>query len=121
MTDVMQLSWIAAAIVVPSTIAVAVALPLWFKASDSIGSIAGAGVVFVACIALIGREYVHVQRVTNACLQAEVVCAFRPEPFTRFCVYGFIALIEAFALFVIGLRIEERVRRRAYAAEWQSR
>jgi hypothetical protein len=70
---------------------------------------------------VIGREYAHVQRVTNACLQAEAICIFRPEPFTRFCIYGFIALIEAFALFALGLRMEERIRRRSYASEWQSR
>lgn len=117
----MQWHWIVLALTVPSAIALAVAFPFWLKASESIGSILGAGIIFVACLAMIGREYVHVQRVTNACLTAEKICSFRPEPFTRFCIYGFIALLEAFALFVIGLWIEERIRRRSYAAEWQSR
>lgn len=121
MTDVMQWFWIVVAITVPGVIASALALPFWITASDSIGSILGAGVVFIACLALIGREYVHVQRVTNACLESGVICSFRPEPFTRFCIYGFIALIEAFGLFVLGLAIEERMRRRSYASDWQSR
>ena len=122
MTDVMPWSSIAFAVVVPTVIGVAIAFPFWMRnATDSVGSILGAGAVFVACLALIGREYIHVQRFTNGCLEVGRVCAFRPEPFTRFCIYGFIALAQAFALFAAGLVIEERIRRRSYAAEWQER
>jgi hypothetical protein len=122
MTDVMAWSWIVVAIVVPMVIGLAIACPFWlWKANDSIGSILAGGAVFVACLTFIGREYIQVQRVTNACLEAGRVCAFKPEPFTRFCIYGFIALLQAFVLFVVGLSIEERIRRRDYASEWQGR
>ncbi|OFW20770.1 MAG: hypothetical protein A3G21_22730 [Acidobacteria bacterium RIFCSPLOWO2_12_FULL_66_21] len=122
MTDVMHWSWIVVALTVPTAVALALAFPFWLKgATDSIGSILGGAVVFAAGLAMMGREYIHVQRVTDACIQAERVCSFRPEPFTRFCLYGFIALLEAFALFALGLAVEERMRRRSYAREWQAR
>ncbi len=60
------------------------------------------------------------QPVSYGCIQAEALC-FRPEPFTRFCIYGFIALIEAGAIFALGLTMEARIRRRSYAPDWQSR
>ena len=122
MIDVMPWSSIVVAVVLPIAIGLLIALPFWMRnANDSVGSILGAGAVFVACLTFIGREYIHVQRATNACLEAGRVCAFRPEPFTRFCIYGFIALAQAFVLFVAGLSIEERIRRRSYASEWQAR
>jgi hypothetical protein len=122
MTDVMPWSRIAGGFLVPSAIGLAIALPFWlWKANDSVGSILGAGAVFIGCLAFIGREYIHVQRVTNTCLEAGKVCSFEPEPFTRFCIYGFIALAQAFGLFVLGLSIEERMRQRAYGSEWRER
>ena len=122
MADVMPWSSVAIAMVVPIVIGLAIAYPFWVRsANDSIGSILGAGAVFIACLTFIGKEYIHVQRVTNACLEAERVCSFQPEPFTRFCIYGFIALAQAFVLFIVGLSMEERIRRRSYASEWQAR
>jgi len=119
MTDSMGWFWIAIALTIPTFLAAVVALPFWLKASENVGSIIAAAIVFVACIAMIGREYIHVERATAACLDAGRICSFHPEPFTRFCIYGFIALIEAFALFAIGLAIEERKRRNSYAPEWR--
>ena len=53
------------------------------------------------------------------CLDAGFVCWPEPSAFTRFAIYAFIGLIEVFALFTLGLKAEERSRRRHYAREWQ--
>ena len=41
------------------------------------------------------------------------------EPFTRFATYGLIGLAEACVLFVVSIRVEERIRRRSFAPEWR--
>ncbi len=66
-----------------------------------------------------GREYIHVQRLTGQCIAAESVCHFFPEPFTRFGIYGFIAMAQSFLLFAIGAWIEGRLENRAFAKEWR--
>jgi hypothetical protein len=79
----------------------------------------GTAVLFATAIGLILREYVELDRLTQQCLDAGAVCWPQPSAFTRFAIYAFIALIEVFALFSLSLVIEERVRRRNYAREWQ--
>jgi len=111
--------WIAVAVTVPSLLALLVAVPLWLKFDAIVGNALGAGVIFVGVIALIAREYVEIQRATTSCLEAGVICSFTPEPFTRFGIYGLIGLVEACALFVISLVVEERIRRRSFAAQWR--
>jgi hypothetical protein len=70
----------------------AVAWPSWGRSRDSLGSIVGTFVNFVFAIAFVGREYIHVQRLTGQCIGAESVCHSYPGPFTRFVIYGFIAM-----------------------------
>jgi hypothetical protein len=111
--------WIALALTVPPVVGVLVALPFWRSNQMTFGSIVGTTVIFGAAIGLILREYVELDRVTQQCLDAGSVCWPNPSAFTRFAIYAFIGLIEVFALFSVGLKIEERVRRRGYAREWQ--
>jgi hypothetical protein len=68
---------------------------------------------------LIMREYVVIDRLTKACLEAGETCFPVPSAFTRFAIYAFVGLIEVFILFSISLTVEERLRRRSYAPEWR--
>ena len=105
--------------IVPTALALVVAVPLWLRFDPIIGNALGAGIVFVGAIALISREYVAIQRMTNYCLDTGTICSFSPEPFTRFAIYGLIGLAEACALFSLSVVVEERIRRRSVAPEWR--
>lgn len=111
--------WILLGATVPPLVAAIVAYPLWRKGQPIFGSIAGTVIIFGSGIGLIFREYVELDRLTQACLDAAVVCWPEPSAFARFAIYAFIALVEVFALFTLGLAVEERRRRSHYAPEWQ--
>jgi len=121
-SDTMSWFWIGLAIVLPFAVGLAIAWPFWRKPSrDPVGTVLGAFVVVASGVALVGREFIHVQRLTNHCLAAETVWRFFPEPFTRFFIYIAIAMAQVFVLFMIGWGIENRIRSRAFAAEWRQR
>ena len=111
--------WMGLQVVVPPPAAVLLALPLWRGKQPILGNIAGTAVIFGSAIALILREYVELDRITKACIDAGTVCWPTPGFFTRFAVYAFIGLIEVFALFTLSLVVEERLRRRDYDRQWQ--
>jgi hypothetical protein len=112
-------NWITLAATVPPLLALCLALPLWRKGQTILGSIAGTVVIFGSAIGLILREYVELDHLTQACLDAGTVCWPVPSAFTRFAVYAFIGLVEVFALFTLSLMVEERMRRRNYSPEWR--
>ena len=111
--------WIAFALTVPPAAGFLVAFAFWRKRQMTFGSIVGTAVIFASAIGLILREYVELDRLTGECLDQGIVCWPNPSAFTRFAIYAFIALIEVFALFTLALVVEERIRRRNYAREWQ--
>jgi hypothetical protein len=111
--------WIGMGACVPPLVAVIVAYPFWRKSQSIFGSIAGTAVIFGAAIALILREYVEIDRVTKACLDAGTTCFPEPSAFARFSVYAFVALLEVILLFSLSIAVEERIRRRDYAPEWR--
>ena len=95
------------------------AYPLWNRRETILGSILGATIIFGASLAAIFREYAEVNRVVQACLDAGTVCWPEPSAFTRYAVYAFVGLASVFAVFVIGVQVESRIRNRAYAPEWR--
>ena len=111
--------WIVLEATVTPVAAALMALPFWRSRQTIFGNILGTAVIFGSAIALILREYVELDRLTQACLEAGTVCWPEPSAFTRFAIYAFIGLIEVFALFTLSLKVEERARRRDYAREWQ--
>ena len=111
--------WIALEATVAPVVAMLVAVPLWRGRQMILGNIAGTAVIFGCAVGLILREYVELDRLTQACLDTGTVCWPEPSAFTRFAVYAFIALVEVFALFTMSLKVEEKVRQRSYAREWQ--
>ena len=119
MSDTLSWAWVAAAIVIPLTLAAAIAWPLWGRVDDSMGSITGAFVVLVFGVAFVARELIHIQRLTYRCIALETVCRFYPQPFTRFFIYGAIAMLQVFLLFAVGGYIEDRIRNRSFATEWR--
>ena len=112
-------TWIAVALTAQPLAGVLIALLLWRKGQMVLGNIAGTAVIFASGVALILREYVSLDRITQACLDAGTVCWPDPSAFTRFAIDAFIAMLEVFALFSSSLVVEERIRRRNYAREWQ--
>ena len=113
--------WIVVALTLPAALAVLVAVPFWLKGVPIVGNTIGAAIIFTGAIASIGREYYDLQRLTRQCIDIGVACPIHPDPFTRFAVYGFVGMFQISALFVSSLWLEERIRRRSFSPEWQSR
>ena len=111
--------WIAFAIVVPPIFGGLAAFPIWLKGEPILGNIAGTIVVFGAALALILRERVQLDRITQACLDQGFTCWPEPSAFARYAIYAFIGLFEVIVLFLVSLKVEARLRRRGYAPEWQ--
>jgi hypothetical protein len=111
--------WITLELVVPPVFAVLFAFPFWRKGGMIFGNIAGTAVLFGTAFGLIFREYVELDRATKACLDAGFGCWPMPGSFTRFAIYAFIGLIEVFALFILSLTVERKIRDRDYAPEWR--
>jgi hypothetical protein len=66
--------WIALMLTVPPVAGVMVAFALWRSGQMILGNIAGTIVIFATAIALILREFVELDRLTQVCLDAGVVC-----------------------------------------------
>ena len=119
--QVTGLSWdsIAIAATVPALLGVLAAAPFWRRSEAIFGNIVGTAVIFTFAFAMIWREHVQLDRLVKACIDAGTVCWPEPAAFTRFAIYAFIGLIQVFLVFSLGLRVEERARRRDYAPEWR--
>ena len=111
--------WIALALTVPPLVGGLVAFPLWLQKQPIFGNLAGTTVIFSAAVALILRERIELDQITQRCLDQGFTCWPVPSAFTRFAIYAFIALGEVMALFTLSLRVEEKIRRRGYAPEWR--
>ncbi len=104
---------------VPPLLGVLVAFPFWRHREMILGNLVGAAVIFTAAIALIFREYVELDRLTQACLDSGFVCWPNPSAFMRYAIYACIGLVEVIALFALSLRVEKKIRNRHYAPEWR--
>jgi hypothetical protein len=95
------------------------ASPCWRQKQMILGNLAGTAVIFGTAIALILKEHVELEQLAHRCLDAGFVCWPEPAAFVRYAIYAFIALFEVFALFMISLSVEERIRRRDRDPEWR--
>lgn len=111
--------WIAVAAIVPMLAGLLLAWPIWLTAQPILGNIAGSIVIFGAAIGLIMREHTELDRIVQTCIEQGTTCWPTPSAFTRFAIYAFIGLAQVIALFTIGISVETRHRRRAYAPEWR--
>jgi MFS family permease len=112
-------AWIGLMLTGPPLVGWLVAYPFWRHNEMIFGNLVGTGVIFAAAFALIFREYVDLDRVVRACINAGYTCWPDPSPFTRYAIYACIGLLEVFALFVSSLRFERKKRDRLYAPEWR--
>lgn len=112
-------NWIALMLLAPPAVSVLAAYPFWRKGGMIFGNIAGTAIIFGTAFALILREYVEIDRAIQACLDAGDICWPVPGAFTRFAVYAFIGLTEVFALFMLSLRVERKMRDRDYDPQWR--
>jgi hypothetical protein len=94
-------------------------VPFWRRGEIILGNIFGSSAIFVWALTLIFREYVEIDRVVQACIEAGTTCWPEPSAFARFAVYASIGLGEVFVLFAVSLAVERRIRNRDYAAEWR--
>lgn len=112
-------NWIALMGSVPLVVGLIVAYPFWRRTEPIFGNILGTGVIFSSAFAMIWREHLQIDHIVQQCLDAGTTCFPEPAAFTRFAIYCFIALAEVVVVFMVGLRVEERMRRRDYAPEWR--
>ena len=111
--------WITWQLTAAPLLALLVVVPFWRRAEMIFGNIVGSGVLLVWAIALIFREYVEVDRVVQACIDAGTTCWPEPSAFARFAVYASIGLGEVFVLFTVSLAVERRISNRNYSPEWR--
>jgi hypothetical protein len=111
--------WIAVMLTLPPVVGLAVAYLVWRMNQIILGNLAGAVVIFGSALAMILRESIELDRLTQRCLDAGYTCWPEPSAFTRYAIYAFIALIEVFGVFAWSLKVEERIRNRNYAPEWR--
>ena len=111
--------WIALQATAPVPVAFLVAWAFWRGSNPMIGNIIGTGVVFIATVSAIGREYLALQALRRRCIEQQIPCPIHPDAFTRFAVYGFIGMFQIAALYAVSLWVEERTRRRNFSPEWR--
>ena len=114
----MRLWPIGVAIVAPTVVALLVARLFWGKDS-TVGNIVGSGVIAVAMVGFISREYVDLGQQRLVCAAREWACAFWPSDFVRYAIYASIGFFEVIVVYSVGLWFEERIRRRERAPEWR--
>lgn len=113
MTRVFHWRAIGLAFAVPLLAGLGLCVFLWRGADSTVGSAIGAGVVFAVILALFTREWVAFERLRETCAAARVLCAVYPYDLIRYTLIGFIGFVDVAILFLLGLRVEERRRRRS--------
>ena len=119
MTNTLNWSWIGLMATVPPLAGGLVAFLIWRTKQFVLGNLAGSVVIFGAAMTLILRESVELERITQTCLDSGFTCWPNPSAFTRYAIYAAIGMIEVFALFMVSLKVEERIRRSRYDPEWR--
>lgn len=103
----------------PPIVALLVAYPCWRNKQPILGNLAGTVVMFSSALGMILRESAELDRIVRKCIDAGYYCFPSPSAFSRYAIYAFIGLFEVFALFMISLRVEEKIRRSGYDPEWR--
>jgi len=111
--------WIGLELTVAPLMGFIATYPFWRRAEMIFGNLAGTGVILAWAIALILREYVEIDRVVQACIDAGTTCWPEPSAFARFAIYAAIGFLEVFILFTVSLAVERRISNRDYAVEWR--
>lgn len=112
------MSWvhILIALGLPTGLGLLAAWPLWRFKQFIVGNAVGAGVAFAIVVGLIGIAFVTQQRENQQCIQGLIACVSRVDAHMPFLIYAFIGIVDACAIFWVGLVVEERHAPKA----WQS-
>ncbi len=104
------MSWadILIALVLPTALGLAVASPLWWWRQILVGQAVGSGVAFAATLFLMGMSYVAQLRENELCVSGVIHCTSRVNAHMPFLTYAFIGIVDACAIFWLGLIVEER-------------
>jgi hypothetical protein len=116
--------WVAVGLTVPTLVGMLIAFAVWrWGKNPTIGAILGALPIFIATVALIGREFIAIQRFYGEChalLEKHIVCRdLSPDDFTRFAIYCFIGMVEVFVLFYMSAVIDGHKREAEFALPWR--
>jgi hypothetical protein len=112
--------WIGIALTIPMALGLLGAMLFWWHQRDAlIGNVVGAGLIGAFILLFIWREYLDLRQLRAACAAQNVVCRIRPSDFNRYAIYGAIGFAQVMGVFLIGLSVEERARRRTRAPEWR--
>jgi hypothetical protein len=117
------LNWprIAIMVVVVFPVGLLVAFALWRKHQGLLGNLAGMGVIFGTAIIFILKESTELDALINSCIDSGATNCFPAgNSFTRYALYAFIALAEIIIMFLVGIRVEKRMRDRSFSPEWRS-
>jgi hypothetical protein len=122
----MDSRWVAVGLTVPTLVGMLTAFPVWrWGKNPTIGAILGAPPIFIATVALIGREFIEIQRFYRQChalLERHMVCHdLSPDDFTRFAIYCFIGMLQVFLLFYMSAVVEGRRREGEFDEPWRGR
>jgi hypothetical protein len=118
----MRMNWLRllAAIGLPPLVALPVAVLCWKRRQMDIGTIVGAGMLFVGALVFGGIEYVDGIRFRMWCEQTGTPCpSSSPSDFARISAYGIVAMVEVMVLFVVAALVERRQARRPYDPRWR--
>jgi hypothetical protein len=112
--------WIGIALTIPMVLGLLGATLFWWHQRDAlIGNVVGAGLIGAFILLFIWREYLDLRQLRAACAAQNVACRIRPSDFNRYAIYGAIGFAQVMGVFLIGLEMEERARRRTRAPEWR--
>jgi hypothetical protein len=118
----MHMNWLRllAAFGLPPLVAVPVAVLFWVRRQTDLGTIAGAGVLFIGALVFGGVEYVDGIRFRMWCAQTGTPCASSsPSDFARISAYGVVAMVQTMVLFVVAELVERRREQRRFDPKWR--
>src|SRR3954470_15080585 len=80
----MDWRWVVGALTIPALVGMLMAYPVWrWGKNPTIGAILGAFPIFIATVALIGREFIEIQRFYRQCHALLRRMISRDSPFHR--------------------------------------
>ena len=118
----MHMNWLRllAAFGLPPLVAVPVAVLFWARRQIDIGTIAGAGVLFVGAVMFGGVEYVDGIRFRMWCQQTGTPCpSSNPSDFARISLYGVVAMVQTMVLFLVAELVDRRRAEGRFDRKWR--
>ena len=111
------------AVIVPTFIAVLVALPFWFSRRNAfVGSVVGAGLIFASVLGFVAREFIIFAAQRQECFGTRGGCdgLSSADGFVRFATYGIIGMFDVAVVFVLSNAVEKWRANRGVEQKWRS-